>query len=110
MISRKTAYAATSLREHALYLEENAGLEVAERYLNAVEDTLAFIYQEPGIGSPCDFTHPRLKNMRRWPVRDFENYLLFYQETEKGIVLLYVFHGRQDIDAILSEPPDDSES
>ena len=59
--------------------------------------------KEPGIGSPSDFNHPRLKNTRRWPVRDFENFLLFYQDTEEGILLLYVFHGKQDINSILDE-------
>jgi len=108
MISRKTSFATNSLRKHALYLEETVNLETAEQYLDAVEETLAFIYKEPGVGSPCEFTHPHLKNMRRWPVRDFENYLLFYQETDRGILLLYVFHGRQDINSILSDPPDES--
>ncbi len=107
MIFRKTSYAVNSLREHALYFEENVSLEIAERYLRAVEETLAFIQKEPGIGSPCQFTHARLKNVRRWPVCDFENYLLFYRETEEEILLLYVFHGKQDVNHILDEPPGD---
>ena len=103
MIHQKTAFAQNSIREHALYFEENVSLTIAERYLDAVEETLTFLCKEPGIGSPSDFSHPRLKNTRRWPVRDFENYLLFYQDTEDGILLLYVFHGKQDINSILDE-------
>ena len=105
MNSRRTPYAINSLRKHVIYLEEHAGLEIAERYLDAVEETLTFLCKSPEIGSPCEFTHPRIKSMRRWPVRDFENYLLFYQATEKELLLLYVFHGKQDINSILDDPP-----
>jgi plasmid stabilization system protein ParE len=103
----KSPYAKNSLKEHALYFEENVSLAIAERYLDAVEETLEFIQKQFEIGSPCEFSNTRLKNMRRWPVRDFENYLLFYQETEEGLTLLYVFHGRQDINDILENLPDE---
>ena len=104
---RKSPYAQNSLREHALYFEENVSLAIAERYLDAVEETLEFIQKQYEIGSLCEFNNPRLKNMRRWPVRDFENYLLFYQEKEEGLILLYVFHGRQDINFILENLHDE---
>ncbi len=105
MIFRKTPFAINSLREHAFYLEENATPAIAERYLYAVEQTLDFITTHPEIGSPCDLPQPRLQNMRRWPVRDFEKYLLFYQPANEDLLLLYVFHSKQDIDSILTNPP-----
>lgn len=106
MSIQKTPFALSSLRDQVLYLEENASPEIAERYIDAVEATLLFIEKESGVGSPCQFLHPRLHGLRRWPVSGFENYLLFYQETKEGILLLYVFHGHQDIDFILSDPPE----
>lgn len=104
MSIHKTPYALNSLRDQVLYLEENASSEIAERYIDAVEATLSFIEKEPGVGSPCQFIHPRLHGLRRWPVKGFENYLLFYQETKEGLRLLYVFHGHQDINSILDDP------
>lgn len=106
MKAQKTPFAINSLKEQAFYLEENASLEVAERYLDSVEQTLTFLCTSPEIGSPCEFSHPRLINVRRWPVKNFQNYFLFYDVSEKEILLLYVFHGKQDIDSILSDPPD----
>ena len=104
MSIQKTPFALRLLRDQILYLEENASPEIAERYIAAVETTLSFVEKEPGLGSPCHFLSPRLHGLRRWPVDGFENYLLFYQEVEEGILLLYLFHGHQDIDSILSDP------
>jgi toxin ParE1/3/4 len=106
MNSQKTPFAINALKEQAFYLQEHVSIEVAERYLDAVEETLTFICKFPEIGTLCEFGHSRLRGIRRWPVRGFENDLLFYQIVEDECLLLFVFHGKQDIDSILKEPPD----
>jgi toxin ParE1/3/4 len=45
----------------------------------------------------------RLSTLRQWPIRGFENYLIFYLPTEAGIDVLRVLHGARDIDRILRE-------
>jgi len=39
----------------------------------------------PGMGRAEDFDNPRLTGMRRWRVRGFDNYLIFYQPLAQGI-------------------------
>jgi len=43
------------------------------RFLQAAEFAI------PGMGQVEDFDHPRLTGIRRWRVRGFNNYLIFYQ-------------------------------
>jgi plasmid stabilization system protein ParE len=52
------------LVETADYLEQAAGLAVAERYLAAVELGLVQLARMPAIGSLCEYSNPRLQNIR----------------------------------------------
>ncbi len=38
-----------------------------------------------------------------WPIRGFENYLVFYRPIEEGIEVTRVLHGARDIRGILEE-------
>ncbi|NCO34843.1 MAG: hypothetical protein AUJ92_00760 [Armatimonadetes bacterium CG2_30_59_28] len=53
-------------------------VDVALSFLDATQRTFADIAKMPGIGSPVRFHHPRLTGLRRWPVKGFESYLIFY--------------------------------
>jgi toxin ParE1/3/4 len=41
--------------------------------------------------------------MRRFRVKEFENYLIFYLSRENGIEVIRVLHAARDIDSILAE-------
>ncbi len=45
----------------------------------------------PGMGRTEDFDNPRLTGMRRWRVRGFDHYLIFYQPLSQGLDFV---HGR----------------
>ena len=53
------------------YLEQRA-YDAAERFTPAVQEALARIQDQPGIGAPCNFDHPELADLRSWPVPGFE--------------------------------------
>jgi toxin ParE1/3/4 len=55
----------------------------------------------PRMGVPCGFRRPSLSRLRRWPVKDFENWLIFYQPTRGGVEIVHVLHGSRDITALL---------
>ena len=40
--------------------------------------------------------------MRRWPVKDFENWLVFYLPKRDGVEIVRVLHGARDLDSIFS--------
>lgn len=56
----------------------NAGWEVADRFLTAVEATSRLLSQHPCLGPRGGFTHPRLRAWRFVVVfRPFQKHLLF---------------------------------
>jgi toxin ParE1/3/4 len=90
------------IEEGFVYIgEEN--LDAGVRFLVAVEESLEFVAKMPLIGSPREFRSTRLRNMRVWPVKEFEDYLIFYRPTDDGIEVLRVLHGKRDIEDIFTD-------
>ena len=89
------------LLEPFVYFGERAGLELAERYFAAVDETCLQLVKHPHSGMPYDSGIDRLAGIRRVAVKGFENYLLFYLPHENGIDdVLRVIHGARDIDSL----------
>ena len=49
----------------------------AHRFLHAAEKTFQLLSAQPAIGKRTDFSHPAVREARRFPIKDFENYLNF---------------------------------
>jgi toxin ParE1/3/4 len=91
------------LLEQFVYLGERASVDVAERYLAAVEKTCAMLAAQPLSGVPYDTGQERLTGLRRAPVKGFENYSLFYLPAEGSVDVIRVLHAARDIEAIFSK-------
>jgi plasmid stabilization system protein ParE len=64
-------------------------VDVARRFVTAVEDATDRVDQNPAVGSPC-FGQYRWVRIRRFP------YLLYYRELTPTVTLIYaVAHGRR---------------
>lgn len=87
------------------YLSENAGPEIAARFLEAASEAFGLLASQPGMGREWKSTLPRLQRARAWPLRLHQGYLVLYRplEPKPGIEVLHVFHGARDIPAILDE-------
>lgn len=59
------------------YLRE-AGLEIALRFLDAVDRAYQRLVEHPLIGTPVTAFEPRLEPLRSWPVPGFECTLVFH--------------------------------
>ena len=84
------------LVEQFVYLAENAGLQVAERFLSNAETSFAGLAEHPLIGAPLHLKHSELVGLRKWRVKDFDNHLIFYQPREDGVSIVRVLHGASD--------------
>jgi toxin ParE1/3/4 len=85
-----------------LWYAETAGIETADRFLEAANATLSFLGRHPEGGTRCGFRNPRLRKLRRFPIGDsFESILLFYIPNHDGIDLLRVIHGKRDLKKIV---------
>ena len=85
----------------------NAGWNVADRYLLAVETTARLLEQHPQLGPRGGFNHPRLREWRFFVVfRPFQKHVLFYEVVGDDVVLRRAMHGHRDLPKRLVEPPD----
>ena len=92
----KRAAARRDLVEHFVHLAENAGLDVAERFLNRAEASFTDLARQPMMGAPVTLKHPGLAGLRKWRVRDFDNHLVFYQPRPGGVSIVRVLHAASD--------------
>jgi plasmid stabilization system protein ParE len=75
--------------------------DAADRFIAAVEETLAALLRQPSMGAPRPFADSRLSGMRMFPVTGFTAYLIFYRPQDgRGILVVRVLHGARDIGAI----------
>lgn len=85
------------------YLEEEAGLETAERFLDQLMSSFQALADMPKMGILCGFRKPSTRRLRRWQVKEFENWLIFYQVSREGVDIVHVIHGARDIEALLNK-------
>lgn len=90
------------INRHLDYLEEVAGLETAEHFLNQLMSSFQVLANMPKIGALCGFRKPSTRLLRRWQVKGFENWLIFYKVTRYGVDIVHVIHGARDIEALLN--------
>lgn len=91
------------LLEQFVYFGEQATVDLAERYFAAVDATCLRLVDHPQSGVLYDSGIERLNGLRRFPVKDFEDYLLFYLPHATGIDVVRVLHGARDIDSLFAQ-------
>lgn len=92
----RRATARRDLVEHVVYLAETAGQNTANRFLESTRASFEDLAARPSIGAPVKLGRPALAGMRKSPVRDFRNYLIFYLPRPDGISVVRVLHGSRD--------------
>ena len=97
MIERSSD-AMLDMAAHVLYLNREAGAEIALRFVDAVEEALNRLEQFPHLGR---VRHFRQSGLRSWMVPGFRRWLLFYLPIKDGIRLYRVIHSAMDLEAQL---------
>jgi toxin ParE1/3/4 len=95
------ARARRDILSSAEYLEEIGDMETAQRFLDATESTFEALANMPKLGVLCAFRSAALRRVRRWPVKGFENWLIFYRPRRDGVEIVHVIHGARDIESLL---------
>ena len=98
----KRAIVIQDLINIATYISRD-NLDAGDRFLYAAEATFQQIAKTPEIGRLSGFTHPKLPQVRQYPVKGFKNYLIYYQLQPETIDILHVLHGAQDIETLLQQ-------
>ena len=94
------------LEYYAAWYCDQAGWEIAERYLSAVSVTVNRLAEMPGLGSRTRFSNPTLRNLRCFSVeRPFEKHLIFYRHDDSALYLERIIHGARDLPRRLTQSP-----
>lgn len=86
---------------HYVYLAENAGLNTAKRFREAVESTYAELADMPDMGTPGKVRQGKHAGVRLWRVRDFEEYLIAHRPHQGGVAIERLVHAKQDYRRVL---------
>ena len=103
---RRSDWFIGDLEHYAAWYQDEAGWDVAERYLRAVSTTVAKLADMPGLGRPARFSAPILRDLQVYPVeRPFEKHLIFYRHDEATLYVERSIHGARDLPRRLTQPP-----
>ena len=107
MSARKSGDFIADVERQFEWYAVNAGWEIADRYLDAVETTCELLARHPQLGPCAGLSHPRLKDWRFIVVfRPFQKHVLFYETEGDGVLLRRAMHGQRDLPRRLLEPPE----
>jgi len=87
------------------YLLE-AGVEVAQRFIDDLEEAFRLIERQPGIGSPRYGHELHIADLRSWGLRPFPHVVLYILRND-ALDVLRVLHGARDIPYALTGPEPD---
>jgi toxin ParE1/3/4 len=97
--ARRAPLARRDIVEAAQFIARDS-VDAAMRFFDAVDDAIKKLAEMPGMGRLREFDAPEFRDVRSWPIKGFESYLVFYRPTPRGIEVMRVLHGARDIDAI----------
>lgn len=91
------------LRQFRWYLVEQDAPDVAFRFVEAVEASVEQLLRMPGMGARRESRNPALKGLRLWPVKEFDEFLIFYVVAKDTVRVVRILHGKRDIERILKK-------
>jgi toxin ParE1/3/4 len=97
------------LRQFRWYLVEQDAPDAAFRFVEAVETSVEELLRMPGMGAPRKIRNPALKGLRLWPVKAFDEFLIFYVVAGDTVRVIRVLHGKRDIERILKKESGDDD-
>src|ERR1700755_2349604 len=83
------------------YLDVNAGLEIALHFYESIFRSLDRLREMPLIGAKRENSDPSIGEIRMWPVKTFEEYLIFYKIFGDSIHIVRILHSSQDTENII---------
>ena len=73
------------IRQFRYYLVDRDLPDVANRFLEAIETTIAKILSTPNAGAPRPLSNKALVSLRSWPVEEFEDIRVYYLAEEHAV-------------------------
>jgi toxin ParE1/3/4 len=97
------------LRQFRWYLVDQDAPDAAFRFVEAVEASVEQLLRMPNMGAPRELRNPALKGLRLWPVKDFDEFFIFYVVAGDTVRVIRILHGKRDVDRILKKESGDND-
>jgi toxin ParE1/3/4 len=91
--------AKSDLDEQSLHIAKDS-VNAALRFLDAADSAFDRLRSFPGVGTRRQFLHSDLKDVRSWPIPEFEKHVIFYRVSPGLVDILRVVHTARDLDRI----------
>jgi plasmid stabilization system protein ParE len=99
---RKRPQFLLDLAEELVWLNDNAGAGVAERWYQSLQNTVIFLQEHPLVGRERADLAPT--GIRSWKISHFTRWLIFYQvKNDHEIVFLRVRAGNMNLGVLKME-------
>jgi plasmid stabilization system protein ParE len=97
--------AALSIVEQADYYVQASDADLAQRWEEAVDQTIQSLLNSPERGARCRFRSPALAGLRWIFVPGFPKHMVFYRflPDESVVLIVQVLHGARNLEAILDD-------
>jgi toxin ParE1/3/4 len=82
------------------HYRREAGVPIADAFVDALQQALGFLAQNPAAGSLRYAYQTGIPGLRIWPIRRYPH-LVLYLDGEHVLEVVRVLHGKRDIPASL---------
>ncbi len=82
--------------EHFVYPAKSAGVKTADRFLLLAYESFQDLARHPALGVRLALPRAEIAGMRKWHVKGFEKFLIFYRPRPDGVSIVRVLHAAQD--------------
>ena len=93
--------ATQDLRLQANYILEQGNRKAAEKFLECAELTFSQLAKTPKIGKKVLLLTSNQREIRQWRIKNFQDYLIFYQIQEEYLEVLRILYGARDLADIM---------
>jgi toxin ParE1/3/4 len=94
--------ATLDLHEHCNYLAQN-NQSSALQFFDAARQTFAALARMPGMGQQYESEEDDIINIRKWAVKGFKQYLIFYRYDDELLEILRIVHATRDLIPLLRD-------
>jgi toxin ParE1/3/4 len=94
--------ATIDLEDHVNYIAQT-DRDRAFRFFDAARQTLTALSKMPGMGRVYESDDDDISNLRKWAVKGFKKYLIFYRYDDETLEILRVLHAARDLEPLLKD-------
>jgi toxin ParE1/3/4 len=71
------------------------------RFYESAAETFRLLAVHPNLGRATQLSNPFLTGTRMFPLKNFDQHVVFYRPVQRGIEIIRVVHGSRDLEALV---------